>query len=253
LDAAVTRRASARRTPEAPAGHDLSVPATATADVVKLENSRWAVSEAWTGAHELFVQLDDALAGLAIGVDLSPFETDLIAVVLGADIDPSFAGALALMRADSQPADRPTIGSVLELLGIANIIPEVRAALRPGGALHRTGLLRAHGSGPFLSRTLVLPDRVSAHLLGDHDCDASLASCLVSACTLDLPGGREVSERWLAGAPLVWVQGAQGSLGWRWWPAPPSGTTGPPWRLICPGFRAPIRVTGWMPPSWKRF
>ena len=203
LDTAVTRRVAARpQDPAAPAD-----------DVTALENHRWAVTEAWTSAPELFVRLDAGLTALAAGVGLSPFETDLIAVVLGADIDPSFAGALAQLRPDESPAERPSTGPVLELLGVANVIPGVRAALGPGGALRRTGLLRAHGSGPFLSRVLILPDRVSAHLLGDHDPDASLASCLIDPCPLDLPGTGELSQRWQAGAPLVWVQGARGSAG----------------------------------------
>jgi hypothetical protein len=208
LDAAIARRA-----PAGPSSAEPGPPEPEAHDVFKLERSRRAVAQAWTGAPELFVQLDTALAALASGVDLSPFEIDLIAVLLGADVDPSFAGALTLLNPDAVPGERPTIGAVLELLGVANVIPGVRAALRSGGVLHRTGLVRARGGGPFLTRALVLPDRVGAQLLGDLEPDADLASCLLSPCPLELPGGAEVAQLWRDGTPLVWVQGAQGSAG----------------------------------------
>ncbi len=58
-----------------------------------LESSRRAVREAWASAPDLFERLDEALETVAGGAGLSEFESDLIAVVLAADIDPSFAVA----------------------------------------------------------------------------------------------------------------------------------------------------------------
>ncbi|GAB6897067.1 ATP-binding protein [Kineosporia succinea] len=178
-----------------------------------LESSRRAVREAWASAPDLFERLDEALETVAGGAGLSEFESDLIAVVLAADIDPSFAVALDQLRHYGGQAERPTVGPVLEILGIANVVPAVRSALRPGSALDRTGLVRTSGSGPFLTRPLVLPDRVGAHLLGDTEPHAALAPCLVHPVPLELDGGLELAAHWQRGAALVWVHGPQGNAG----------------------------------------
>ncbi|GLY29486.1 ATP-binding protein [Kineosporia sp. NBRC 101731] len=204
LDEAVRRRAPAR---DRPAG------AESDRDISILESCGQAVRQAWTSAPDLFARIDESLDDLAAAVGLTEFETDLVAVTLAADLDPSLAVALDRIRPFGGPKEHPTIGPVLELLGIANVVPQVRAALRPGGSLQLTGLLRVPDTGPFLTRSLVLPDRVAAHLLGDHTPDATLGACLVTPCPLDLPGGGQVLEHWRSGPGLVWVHGPQGSAG----------------------------------------
>jgi AAA+ superfamily predicted ATPase len=203
LDEAVRRRAQVHA----------GVTGQAPGDVTLLESGCRAVAQAWHDASDLFGRLEESLHNLAIGAGLSEFETDLIAVVLGADLDPSLATTLDRLKASTAPAERPTVGPVLEVLGFAGVVPAVRAALRPGSRLQLAGLLRAQGDGPFLARTLFLPDRVGAHLLGDHEPAANLTSCLRLPQALDLPGADRIGEQWRSGASLVWVHGPQGSAG----------------------------------------
>ncbi|GAB3248733.1 ATP-binding protein [Kineosporia babensis] len=206
LDAAVQRRVHLREQSiaqgKAPAG-----------DVDALLGSQLAVVEAWNGAPVLFGQLDQALDELGGAAGLSHFESDLLAVLVAADIDPSLAVALDQLRPAGHQVDRPTIGAVLEVLGVANVEPAVRAGLRAGGALSRTGLMSVQGSGPFMGRTLVLPDRVAGHLLGDHQPDAELAPLLANAVPLDWPGGDDLTRYWQEGASLIWVHGPASAAG----------------------------------------
>ncbi|MBT0768197.1 ATP-binding protein [Kineosporia sp. J2-2] len=206
LDAAVQRRVHLR-------DQSLAQGETPAGDVSALLGSRLAVVEAWNGAPVLFGQLDRALDTLAGAAGLSRFEADLLAVLVAADVDPSLAVALDQLRPSGSPAERPTVGPVLEVLGVANVEPAVRAGLRAGGALHRAGLLRVHGAGPFMGRTLVLPDRVTGHLLGDHEPDAVLHPVLLHAVPLEWPGGEQISRYWQEGAGLVWVHGPLGDAG----------------------------------------
>ena len=182
-------------------------------EVTRLIGARRAVEGAWLAAPELFAALDAALDELHRSAGLSAFEVDVLAVVLGADIDPSFAVALDLLRPQGGSAGVPLIAPVLEVLGVANVVPAVRAALRPGSTLAATGLARVRGEGPLLARELVIPDRVAAHLLGDHEPAAALKPALITPSPMELPGGQEVSAAWEAGASLVWVPGPAGSAG----------------------------------------
>ena len=176
------------------------------------ESARRAVQQAWAAAPDLFDALELALEQLSTHAGLTPFETDLLAVALAADIDPAFATALHGLGPDS-PSERPAVLAVLEVLGVPNVHPAVRRALGPAGRLPRTGLLRLTGSGPFLHRSPAVPDRVVRHLLGDLEPDPVLEFCLVPAQPLDLPGGDELVALWAAGQSLVWITGPPGTAG----------------------------------------
>jgi AAA+ superfamily predicted ATPase len=182
-------------------------------EVTRLVGARQAVEQAWLTATGLFAALDGALGELHRSAGLSAFEVDVVAVALGADLDPSFAVALDLLRSQGGSVGVPSVGAVLEVLGVANVVPAVRAALRPGSTLSVTGLLRVRGEGPFLARELVLSDRVAAHLLGDQEPAAALRPGLLAPWPMELPGAETVSEAWRAGANLVWVHGPAGSAG----------------------------------------
>jgi hypothetical protein len=201
LDEATGRRAPART----------AEPGPATGGLDLLEAARYSVHEAWLGAPELFEALDLSLTELSARISLSPFETDLLAATLAADIDPAFAAALEVLSPTS--SDRPAVAPVLEVLGAPNVHAAVRRALSPAGRLHRTGLLRLRGSGPFLRRHLVLPDRVVSHVLGDPEPDPALEFLLVRPQPLDLPGSERVAALWAAGQTLIWVTGAQSTAG----------------------------------------
>ncbi|MFN8075364.1 MAG: ATP-binding protein [Kineosporiaceae bacterium] len=171
-----------------------------------------AVHEAWEQAPELLDSLGDALDALAARADLAPFDVDLLAIALGCDIDPSFGAALEGIRA-GDVAGRPAVQAALEVLGVPTAHPQARARLTPSGLLHRTGLLRVSGRGPLLTRTLELPDRVAAHLLGDDTPPPALASSLLRCTPLPLPGSQRLAQLWHDGEALVIVSAPAGTSG----------------------------------------
>ncbi|MGW7514311.1 ATP-binding protein [Streptomyces sp. NPDC054796] len=110
---------------------------------------------------------------LADAFALSPLDVDLLFVALAPDIDARFEQLYGYLN-DDLTRRRPTIGLALELCGLHGASPGrfrfgADAPLIAGGLLEVTEPER-----PLLSRGLRVPDRVTAHLLGDDAPDGRL-------------------------------------------------------------------------------
>jgi hypothetical protein len=117
---------------------------------------------------------------------LSPLDVDLLITALAPDLDTRFERLYAYLQ-DDLTRRRPTIGLALELAGASAMAAEARAALMPDGRLVVCGLLDVREADrPFLSRTVRVPDRVTAHLLGDDTPDPEIEPYL--AATVAWPG-----------------------------------------------------------------
>ncbi|MFD0366879.1 ATP-binding protein [Streptomyces sp. NPDC127114] len=117
------------------------------------------------------------LAVLAGRFGLAPLDLDLLLVALAPDLDARFERLYGYLN-DDLTRRRPTVGLALELVGRAGI-PSARFRLSPGAPLVAGGLVEVtEPERPPLSRVLVVPDRVTAHLLGDDAPDPSLAELL---------------------------------------------------------------------------
>lgn len=130
------------------------------------------------------------LAGLAAAFGLLPVDLDLLLVALAPDLDSRFEQLYGYLN-DDLTRRRPTIGLALDLCGLPGAGAgrfrfSVRAPLIAGGLLEVTEPDR-----PLLSRTLRVPDRVTAHLLGDDEPDGALAGLAYRAG----PGARQPDER----------------------------------------------------------
>ncbi|MFJ7956510.1 AAA family ATPase [Streptomyces sp. NPDC096319] len=116
-------------------------------------------------------------AVLAARFGLAPLDLDLLLVALAPDLDSRFERLYGYLN-DDLTRRRPTVGLALELLGRAGI-PSARFRLSPGAPLVAGGLVEvAEPERPPLSRVLTVPDRVTAHLLGDDTPDPRLAEVL---------------------------------------------------------------------------
>ncbi|MFF6777246.1 AAA family ATPase [Streptomyces sp. NPDC012637] len=114
------------------------------------------------------------LAVLAGRFGLAPLDLDLLLVALAPDLDARFERLYGYLN-DDLTRRRPTVGLALELVGRAGI-PSARFRLAPGAPLVSGGLVEVtEPERPPLSRVLAVPDRVTAHLLGDDAPDPSLA------------------------------------------------------------------------------
>ncbi|MFF9244135.1 ATP-binding protein [Streptomyces sp. NPDC014776] len=114
---------------------------------------------------------------LARRFGLSPLDLDLLLVALAPDIDARFERLYGYLN-DDLTRRRPTVGLALELCGPAGAIA-ARFRLAPGAPLVAGGLVEVREpERPPLSRVVTVPDRVTAHLLGQDRPDARLAGVL---------------------------------------------------------------------------
>jgi len=132
------------------------------------------------------------LAGLA----LTPFDTELLVIAMAPDLDPRFERVYGYLH-DDVTRRRASIGLALELAGSDPTDAMARARLTAGAPLLARHLVVVEDDDrPVLTRSLRVPDRVSAHLLGDDAPDAALAPYRRAARLLDDVGpGRAALAR----------------------------------------------------------
>lgn len=117
---------------------------------------------------------------LAQRFGLEPVDLDLLLVALAPDLDARFERLYGYLN-DDLTRRRPTVGLALELCG-RDHAAAARFRLSPGAPLVSGGLLEVTDpERPPLSRTLTVPDRVTAHLLGDASPAPDLAEVLGEA------------------------------------------------------------------------
>ncbi|MGW5349395.1 ATP-binding protein [Streptomyces sp. NPDC004031] len=120
------------------------------------------------------------LDGLAARFGLTALDLDLLLVALAPDLDARFESLYGYLN-DDLTRRRPSVGLALELCGRTGMSAD-RFRLAPGAPLVEGGLLEVtEPERPPLSRTLTVPDRVTAHLLGGSRPDTRLAAVLGEA------------------------------------------------------------------------
>ncbi|MEU6985064.1 AAA family ATPase [Streptomyces sp. NPDC046324] len=125
------------------------------------------------------------LRRLAEDFGLLPLDEELLLVALAPDVDARFEPLYGYLN-DDLTRRRPTIGLALELCGEPVAGPG-RFRFSTAAPLMRGGLLEiTEPDRPLLSRTLRVPDRVAAHLLGDDAPDGRLAGLVDTGA--DAPG-----------------------------------------------------------------
>ncbi|MFC1418223.1 ATP-binding protein [Streptacidiphilus cavernicola] len=116
----------------------------------------------------------DPLHRLAVRLGLTALDSELLLLALAPDLDRSFEPLYGYLN-DDVSRRRATTGLALELCGLPAHSAAGRARLHPSAPLLALGLLRLEEpERPFLSRSLRVPERVAAHLLGDDTQDPAL-------------------------------------------------------------------------------
>ncbi|MFJ3503461.1 ATP-binding protein [Streptomyces sp. NPDC090135] len=152
------------------------------------------------------------LDGLARRFGLTPLDLDLLLVAVAPDLDARFERLYGYLN-DDLTRRRPTLGLALELCGLAGASP-ARFRLAPGAPLVDHGLVEVtEPERPPLSRVLAVPDRITAHLLGDDRPDARLAGVLGEVRedpTADTADVRRAASAATTGVGLVHLRGRGG-------------------------------------------
>ncbi|MER6608869.1 ATP-binding protein [Streptomyces sp. NPDC000927] len=124
---------------------------------------------------------------LAEEFGLTPLDVDLLLVAMAPDIDARFERLYGYLN-DDLTRRRPTIGLALELCGLP-AASSGRFRFSSSAPLVAGGLLTVlEADRPLLSRVLRVPDRVTAHLLGDDEPDGRLRGLVRVAGLQDDPG-----------------------------------------------------------------
>ena len=146
------------------------------------------------------------LRQLARAADLTDLDVEFLVAALAPDLDSRFERLYGYLN-DDVSRRRATIGLVLELAGVPATSAAARARLAPGGPLldHRLVLLD-DASGPFLTRSLRVPDRVASHLLGDDACDPALTDVLCPLSPYDGPVAARLAAALGRGVRLVYLR-----------------------------------------------
>ncbi|MGR3931646.1 ATP-binding protein [Streptomyces sp. BRA346] len=116
----------------------------------------------------------DRLPGLVRRLGLTDLDTAALLIALAPDLDRGFEPLYGYLN-DDVSRRRATVGLVLDVCGLSAAHPAARARFHPTAPLAELGLLVVEeAERPFLSRSLSVPDRLVAHLLGDDTRDAAL-------------------------------------------------------------------------------
>ncbi|MFD7072304.1 ATP-binding protein [Streptomyces sp. NPDC059913] len=120
------------------------------------------------------------LGRLADAFGLLPLDVDLLLVAMAPDVDSRFERLYGYLN-DDLTRRRPTIGLALELCGLP-AAGGGRFRFAPSAPLVAGGLVEVvEAERPLLSRVLRVPDRVTAHLLGDDVVDGRLRGLVRAA------------------------------------------------------------------------
>ncbi|MBM9506705.1 ATP-binding protein [Actinacidiphila acididurans] len=154
------------------------------------------------------------LRHLARTFGLTELDVEILLITLVPDLDERFEQFYGYLN-DNVGRCRPTTGLALGLCGLPAADASARARLAPQAPLRAGDLLRVEDDDrPFLSRSLRVPDRVTAHLLGDDTPDPGIAGVLT--VRHDVPGVGDpgaLARALSAGARLVYVREDQGGAG----------------------------------------
>ena len=145
---------------------------------------------------------------------MTDLDVELLVIALVPDLDSRFERLYGYLN-DDVTRRRATIGLALTLADASSASSAARARLLPGAPLIDLALVEVEDTDrPFLTRALRVPDRVTAHLLGDDAADPALVGLLTEPVSFD---GRAVRRGWrwrlAAGQRLIYVREAATGIG----------------------------------------
>jgi len=166
--------------------------------------------EAWADAAEA-AGSQIRLRDVARSFGLDARDVDLLLIAMAPDLDPRFERLYAYLQ-DDVSRRRAGVGLALELC-TGSLEPTLeRRRFGPHGALIRGRLLVVEEPDrPFLTRSLAVPDRVTAHLLGDDAPDLLVHGLLAVSVDTDLPGVDELARAISRGVRLSYLRERPGA------------------------------------------
>ena len=157
---------------------------------------------------------DLRLRRLARSFRLEEIDIELLLIAMAPDVDVRFERLYGYLQ-DDVSRRRASVGLGIELCGLPSSSAYARSRLASGAALvDECLILVEEGDRPLLTRSLRVPDRVAAHLLGSDMPDPAVAS-LSYASAAAAPEQAAALLRWMgdAGSKLAYVRERPGASG----------------------------------------
>lgn len=146
------------------------------------------------------------LQDLAVGARLTELDVDLLLTAFLPDLDSRFERLYGYLN-DDVTRRRATVGMALAVMGMSPALAAARGRLLPGSPLIDRALIQIDDADrPFLTRALRVPDRVTAHLLGDDVPDPTLVGVLVDVEPLDCDVSRRLTRAMATGRTLAYIR-----------------------------------------------
>ncbi|WP_285031734.1 ATP-binding protein [Mycolicibacterium sp. lyk4-40-TYG-92] len=153
------------------------------------------------------------LRALARTAGLTADDVELLVIALLPDLDSRFERFYGYLN-DDVTRRRATVGLALELADLSPLDAAARARLSPGAPLVDLALvLIEEQERPFLTRGLRVPDRVSAHLLGDDEPDSALTGLLTEPHRNVTDQSTALAKALLAGQRFYYLRETGGCSG----------------------------------------
>ena len=189
-----------------PAGPLVPAEADASAaDLVRALDGRAEEAER-DGAH---IRLRE----LATAFGLDAVDVELLLVAMAPDLDPRFERLFGYLH-DDVSRRRASVGLALELAGIVGAAGADRDRLGPLAPLVARHLLLVEDPDrPLLTRSLRVPDRVTAHLLGGDAPDPVVHALQSGWVPLDVPEAETVARGLASGIGLAYLRERAGASG----------------------------------------
>lgn len=148
------------------------------------------------------------MARLAQSFSLDALDLDILLLAAAPSLDRRFEPLYGYLN-DDVSLRHATVGLAFELLGCSPLSRAARMRCSPSGPLVQGGLVNVGSSErPFLTRSLVVPDRVVAHLLGDDTPADELQDVMATTRPTDGEDAVRLAGVLGTGAPLVHLRDA---------------------------------------------
>ena len=157
---------------------------------------------------------DLRLRRLARNFHLDEVDVELLLIAMAPDVDARFERLYGFLQ-DDVSRRRASVGLGLELCGLPSSGAYARSRLAPGAPLVDEYLVLVEESErPVLTRSLRVPDRVTAHLLGSDIPDAVVAA-LAYQCEQATPEQAATLVRWMRAerSKLAYIRERPGASG----------------------------------------
>jgi hypothetical protein len=146
------------------------------------------------------------LRALARAAGLSDIDVELLLIALIPDLDATFERFYGYLN-DDVTRRRASVGLAFQIVGMSSASAAVRARIVGTAPLVDYALVEVEDpERPFLGRALRVPDRVTAHLLGDDGVDPALVDVLTEAEAQDGPPAERLARALGAGVRLVHIR-----------------------------------------------